>query len=314
MRIRGNWLALLLVCATSYADTTLKIFPALDSTHYLLSAIAAAHHTIQITAYGFTYKKIAQALIQKEKQGVRVQLLIEAQPYRARAENAYIVQRLRRARIEIRYTMPRFLLTHQKTVLIDGQRALIMTGNLTYSSFYTQRNFLLNTQEPSLIAELQRLFQADWSRSTAPFAPQAPLVTSPENSAATLLALIQGAHHRLDIYALAVTDQRILKALMQQRSVKIRILISATAPTVPTKKLCRRGIAVHQLRSLTQHAKVLYRDALDVNRLAYLGSANLTYASLSLNREAGILFSDAPALQQLHTYFEQDWKQSRTLC
>lgn len=310
-----KFFVLLSFCVTSFAYTILKIFPSADGEQFLLSAIQSAQDTIQITEYGFTYKKIALALIQQQKRGVKVQLLIEHQPYRATAENEHIIQQLQRAHIDIHYASSKFSLTHQKTVLIDHQQAIIMTGNLTYSSFYKQRNFMISTNNNDIVENLTRLFFADWYQKIyQPSSPTSSFITSPENSAKKLISFISGSQHTLNIYALELTDKRIIHALLKKNKVAIRLLIASTQQLAQKKELCQGGIEIHQLGYLTQHAKALLRDYSNKNRLAYIGSANLTYPGLSLNREVGIFFSEKKSMTSLHTQFEKDWKDSRSVC
>ena len=74
------------------------------------------------------------------------------------------------------------------------------------------------------------------------------------------------------------------------------------------------GIEVHQLKKLQQHAKALLRDYNHGNALAYVGSANLSYPSLSKNREVGLLLSDKTAIAKLNKTFETDWENSDSVC
>jgi phosphatidylserine/phosphatidylglycerophosphate/cardiolipin synthase-like enzyme len=63
------------------------------------------------------------------------------------------------------------------------------------------------------------------------------------------------------------------------------------------------GVLVRQLRSPTQHSKVMQSD----RKIAFVGSQNVTATSLDLNRELGMLVSDAAVLARLASIFETDW-------
>lgn len=312
--INGTLLSFFL-CFTStcFAKTTLEALPHTGD-HSIITAIESAKHTIQITLYGFTDKKIAAALIKKQSEGINVQLLIEDEPYNASGENLSIVKQLKKAGIAIHYTASTFSFTHQKTLIIDHQRAMILTGNFTYSGVYRQRNFTVTTNDIATIENLNRLFEADWNHTDFSPLKNTALITSPENSWPALHGLIKNSHYQLDIYALELADKRIIHALLKQKS-KIRIIISRSTKIVDKNKWCQQQhIEVRRLGSVEQHAKALLSDYGKSNALAYVGSANLTYTSLSKNREVGVLFSDHTALSQLHKTFEQDWKHSRSIC
>lgn len=296
--------------ATSFATTTLETLPN-HGDESIITAIKSAQHSIQITMYGFTDKKIAATLIKKQSQNINVQVLIESEPYKASGENSRIIRQLKNAGIAIHYNNAQFSLTHQKTILIDRQRALILTGNFTYSGFYRQRNFIVTTNNSDIIENLNNLFDADWNHTPFSLSKNNSFVISPENSWSALNTLINNTHQSLDIYALELTDKRIIHALLNQPA-KIRIIISRSTTIKISDKnnLCRHHIQIHRLKNLDQHAKALLSD----NALAYVGSVNLSYYSLSKNREVGMLFSDKVALNKLNATFENDWKSSSSIC
>lgn len=295
-----------------FANTTLEALPH-HGDKSIISEIESAKHTIKITIYGFTDKKIANALIQQHTKGINVQLLIEPEPYKASEENSIIIKQLENTGIAIHYTSAKFALTHQKTIVIDDQHAMILTGNFTYSGIYRQRNFIVTTDNSDIVKNLCYLFEADWHQSPYLFSQSAFFITSPENSWKTLDNFINNTHQQLDIYALELTDKRIIKALLKQKA-NIRIIASRSTRVFDKKKLCQHSIKIHRLNTLDQHSKALLRDYGQQNSLAYVGSANLSYPSLSKNREVGILFYDKKALEELNATFEKDWKNSVSIC
>ncbi|MES2204948.1 MAG: phospholipase D-like domain-containing protein [Pseudomonadota bacterium] len=297
---------------TSFAKTSLETLPH-HGDQSIISELESAQNTLQITMYGFTDKKIAATLIKKQSQGVNVQLLIENEPYKASGENTQIIRQLKNAGIIIHNNSSTFSLTHQKTILIDQKRAMILTGNFTYSGVYHQRNFIITTDDTNVVKNLTELFEADWNQTHYFPAKNTAFITSPENSWQTLNQLINNTYQTLDIYALEVNDKRIIHALLK-KNIKTRILISHSTRVIDKARLCQHRIAIHRLTKLDQHAKALLKDYGLNNALAYVGSANLTYSSLSKNREVGMLFSDKVALKKLNATFEKDWKNSISIC
>ncbi len=298
--------------ATGFAKTSLEALPH-HGDQSIISELESAQNTIQITMYGFTNKKIASTLIKKQAQGVYVQLLIESEPYKAFGENSNIIRQLKNANIPVRYNSSRFSLTHQKTILLDKQRAMILTGNFTYSGVYRQRNFIVTTDDPKIIKNLNTLFEADWNHAQYTSSENTSFILSPENSWQALNRLIKNTHQTLDIYALELTDKRIIHALLE-KNINTRILISHSTHVIDKTKLCQHHIKMHRLKELDQHAKALLKDYGLDDALAYVGSANLTYSSLSKNREVGMLFSDKVALKKFNATFENDWKNSTSIC
>lgn len=305
---------LLFSFTASLAKTTLEALPHRGD-QSIIAAIHSAKKNIQITMYGFTDEKIAKALIQQHASGVYVQVLIEREPYQALGENSHIIQLLKTAHIAVHYASSTFSLTHQKTILIDNKQALILTGNFTYSGFYRQRNFIVNTNNADIVESLHRLFIADWNQTGYSLSQHSSLVLSPDNSWEILHAFIHATQQQLDIYALELTDKRVIRELLKKKpGVIIRIMTSSPKNIAQKNKLCRQHIEVHQLKKLQQHSKALLRDYNSSNALAYVGSVNLSYPSLSKNREVGLLFSDKTAIAKLNKTFETDWKNSDSVC
>ena len=51
------------------------------------------------------------------------------------------------------------------------------------------------------------------------------------------------------------------------------------------------------------HAKTIIVD----QRVAFLGSENFSYSSLSASRETGVVFSNPNAIQSVNAVFQKDW-------
>jgi hypothetical protein len=67
--------------------------------------------------------------------------------------------------------------------------------------------------------------------------------------------------------------------------------------------LTQSAVPARWLASPAVHVKSIVVDG----TYAYLGSENLSYTSLTKNREIGIVLSDAPAIATMLATFEKDW-------
>ena len=63
------------------------------------------------------------------------------------------------------------------------------------------------------------------------------------------------------------------------------------------------GVQVREDPQLYMHAKIIVVD----NKVAFVGSENISTQSLDQNRELGIIVSDPSALNTLQTTFQNDW-------
>ncbi len=71
--------------------------------------------------------------------------------------------------------------------------------------------------------------------------------------------------------------------------------------------LTRAGGQVHYITKLYMHAKLFVVD----NKIAWIGSENISAASLDQNREAGIIMNDSAIVGKLSDTFQSDWGNSK---
>jgi phosphatidylserine/phosphatidylglycerophosphate/cardiolipin synthase-like enzyme len=280
-----------------------------DGPEPLLAAFNGAGKSIDLVMYLLTDRQVIGALEQAERRGVRVRALLEQHPFGQGPGNADTFSRLERAGVAVRWTDPRFKLTHEKAAVVDGRDALILTLNLTASAFTRNREYGAVDRSPDDVAEVAGLFNADWNRTA--YAPsRLDLVVSPDNARAKLLALIGQAARQLDVESEEVQDAVLEQALIAaaRRGVTVRVVLSPaeSGPDANTKGVERiksGGVQVHYMRKPFVHAKIFVADG----QTAFLGSENISAQSLDANRELGLFMSNPAAVARIQGTFEQDW-------
>lgn len=270
----------------------------------ILTAIKQSKLSINLALYGLTDKSFMQPLAEAKKAGKSVRVLLEPQPYKAMNENAQAIQFLQHTQIPLHWPDTQFKFLHQKTFLFDHHAALVMTFNLTHSSFKNERNFALLITNPAMVQEIQQVFDADWQRQKVTV-ENPNLVWSPDNSRKKILALIQQAQSEIKIYTQNIADYQVIGALAKaaRANIKVQILLS----TLPTQKrlnyLLRAGVKVHFSHGYMIHAKVMLID----QKRAMIGSINLTRTSLDENRELSVITEDKKAVHELIETFKHDF-------
>lgn len=270
----------------------------------LIEAIHHAKKTVNLTLYGFTDTNFMQSLADAKNNGKTVRILLEPHPYRANDENTKAIQFLQHADIPIHWPSEQFKFLHQKTFLLDNDNAIVMTFNLTRSTFKNERNFALRITDAAMVQEIQRVFNADWQQQQS-FVSNPNLVWSPDNSRTKILDFIEQAQSDIKIYTQNIADYEVIGALAQaaRSHVKVQILLSS----MPTKKrlnyLRHAGVKVHKSDGYYIHAKVFIVD----QKRAMVGSINLTKTSLDKNRELSVITYDKKIIQQLTDIFDQDF-------
>ena len=289
-------------------NVRLFVYPE-ESENTLLDAIKGARARVYLTTYLLTDLRVIDMLSQARANGAEARVLLEDAPFGGGVASKSTFERLEKAGIPVKPGNPAFRFTHQKSLVID-ETAYVLTANMTRSAFQANREFGLIITEPADVAEIVAAFNADWERK--PFAPASPrLIWSPINSRARINAVIASATASLDVYAEVVQDNDQVRLMVEaaRRGARVRMIVPPSdggvtaTPTDDMARLRAGGVLVRQLRSPTQHSKVMQSD----RKIAFVGSQNVTATSLDLNRELGMLVSDAAVLARLASIFETDW-------
>jgi phosphatidylserine/phosphatidylglycerophosphate/cardiolipin synthase-like enzyme len=283
----------------------------------ILDAFNNAQTSIDLTIYLLSDREVIAALKNAVLRGVAVRVLLEPNPC---CSNTNSMQRalfseLQEARVQVQWANPAFRLTHAKFAIVDGETGIVMSQNLTKTSFTFNREASIIDRDASDVTALENLFAADWARIS--YTPSDPnLVIANLNARQKLLALINGATKSLMIECEEMQDAQIIEALIaaQKRGVSVRFigaapLTATSGPPQPDenapgrKRLVTGGVGVRVLASPYVHTKTVVAD----NLVAFVGSENFTAASLDTNREVGLLTTDTAVITRLTTVFTKDW-------
>jgi phosphatidylserine/phosphatidylglycerophosphate/cardiolipin synthase-like enzyme len=203
------------------------------------------------------------------------------------------------AGVRVKWSSPRFVYTHEKSMVIDDGTAYIMTTNFTGAAFSANREYIVVDRVPAEAAEVAKVFDADWIG--AAITPSAPnLVVSPVNSRAKILSLIDSARKSLVIQMEFFSDPEVLSHLAARvkAGVATTVMLSYQSPDKcsggdinadEAKALAGVGVTnLAFIHALTMHGKLIIADG----ARAYVGSENLSANSLDNNREMGIIVTD----------------------
>ena len=281
----------------------------------IIDTINHASEEIDGTMYLFTDKKIAQALYFAAKRGVKVRFLLEKSPYEYPDANQKLIQFWKASSIHWHSVpqenpMPQFNLYHAKSLIIDHKELWIMTLNFTYHSFSHknfQRNFIIVDKDKQDIKIVENIFSHDWQYKLQPlkFSAGSTVLASPENMAQSLFDLLLSAKKNIEIYAAGLNNKKFMHILAQKakEGVNIKIIYSEGLTEYDKKYLLGHDVHLYPLsQNHENHAKVIIVD----NKIAYVGSANFTTASLYKNRELGLLIQDQSTIKDLTQQFLKD--------
>jgi phosphatidylserine/phosphatidylglycerophosphate/cardiolipin synthase-like enzyme len=293
----------------------------------VLAMIGAAKKSLDIAIYQLDDVQIEAALVSDEARGVAVRVILSRGYAGATSTmNAATYDFLMAHGVPVRWSPPYFSLTHEKSLVTDGDRAVIMTFNLVSKYYATGRDFGIVDADPRDVMAIEHTFGADWNGSGAvsagvPFGSGNDgdggddLVWSP-GARPALIDLIHGAKRSLSIYNEEMEDPIITKALIDAARRGVEVFIDMTGADEwkwQFAELTTAGVHVRTYADAPEaplyiHAKVIVADAGSVSARAFIGSENFSTGSLDNNRELGIMVSNQGIIASLMRTFTADWR------
>lgn len=288
----------------------------------IIAALNAAQRSVWLEMYLLTDKKIISALEEDAHRGLDVRVMLEPHPYGSGSITPReTLDKLTAAGVKTQASSPDFALTHEKGLLIDGQTAYIMTSNFTLSALggtkqTTNREYGIIDSNPTDVKSIEAIFNADWQRTQVQI-NDPNLVVSPENSRAAFVSLINSAQTSLTIEAEEMQDAGIEQALLNVARHNVQVQIVLPAPgnsSTDTNRdginvLKQAGIHVREDARLYIHAKIIMVD----RHRVFVGSENISSASLDKNCELGIVVADQTVINTIQQAFQQDWNDGQNV-
>jgi phosphatidylserine/phosphatidylglycerophosphate/cardiolipin synthase-like enzyme len=278
--------------------------------------ISEASHTVDMTMYQLSDAKAQDALKAAAKRGVRVRVLLDSDPQGGGgpAQNGPAASDLASGGVEVRWAWPGTL-WHQKSLVRDGDAAIVMTANLYAPYYRIMRDYAVVIDSVATARGMEATFDHDWNETSSPPSPgviptASELVWSPGAQAA-LVGLIDSA--RPGTTLLAEDEQLgsppIEAALIRaaKRGVSVEFVMTLSPQYASALTTLAAGgvhVGVYQPNApIYIHAK-----AMSVNGdTAYEGSANFTTAMTNQNRNVGIITKDPVVVAGITSVMASDY-------
>jgi len=278
----------------------------------IYNIITAAKKTIDMTMYELTDTQAEQLLAQAAAAGVTVRVILDQNLEKSNNQAAYTY--LSQNGVQVHWANPTYAATHQKTITADDSTTAIMTLNLTSQYYSTSRDFAVIENDPNDISAIEQVFNADFQNQTVTPPDGDDLVWSPTNSQTALLNLINSAEHSLLIENEEMSDTNIVNALVSAASRGVLVQIAMTNDdneyASEFKQLVAAGAEIStyaETASLYIHAKVILADYGSPDAQVFIGSENFSNASLTENRELGLIISNAAIMASIDTTLTSDF-------
>ncbi len=295
--------------ATNYS---LLILPDQGETA-IYNFINSATSSIDLTMYELTDTTVTTDLVNREKAGVNVRVILDNAE---KSVNQTAFNALQAGGVAVTFSSTAFTFTHQKTLTVDNRESFISTGNLDSRFYSTSRDYGVFDTDAADVAAIVAVFNADFAKTAITPSDGDDLVWSPTDSQTHLLALINGAQHSLDIEQEEFSDTAVVNAIVaaEKRGVTVRVVVES--PSSYTTELNEVTAAGGKVTGYTDpngfyiHAKAIIADFGTATAKIFLGSENFSDNSLNDNRELGLIITDPGVINGVESTFNADFNQT----
>jgi len=295
------------------------VFPD-DTVKPIVDAINAAEKSILIKMFLFSDPELIDAVIAAKQRGVKVKVMLNPARRNGEDENEETEAKLKAADIEVRDSNPSFIITHEKSMVVDGRLAFVKSLNWETKNLTETRDYAIITSNPHEVEEIILCFDADWHRKEFDPGEDARLIWCSLNGRTRIAHFIDQAKHTLFIQNERFQDLVIIERIVRAASRGVKVHVMASPPhTLKRDKLVEGvgglrimddvGIKIHKLKHLKLHGKMLLADGCR----AIIGSINLAPGSFDHRRELAIEVHDEEVIERLKMIAHHDWENSHTL-
>jgi phosphatidylserine/phosphatidylglycerophosphate/cardiolipin synthase-like enzyme len=287
----------------------------------ILKTLEGAKTTLDIKMFQFTDPVLMEAVIKAHKRGVKVRVMLNPSRFTGEHDNDEAFEVFKNAKVPVEETNPKYPITHEKSMVVDGVQAFIMSLNWAPKYFGETRDYGLVTNDPDEVAEVAACFEADWNRTDFTPPPVSNLIWSVGKARQEVIDFMNGADKSLYIQHEKYVDTPVIEALVHAK-MKRDVKVHAMALPVHSLRDFYRldgiaglrllddlGIHVHKLQGIHLHAKLIIAD----KHRALLSSFNIYPKCFNERRELGIRFNDPSLIKRLVEIFEKDWENSKRM-
>ena len=285
-----------------------------DGAQSVVDLIGRARHELRLKQFKLQSETIEEALRQARSRGVRIRAMLNPHTSGGDRWNDEAYAKLQSWGIEVAWTSEAFPVTHEKSIVVDGEAALIATFNLSDKYFSETRDYGVITYAQPAVQQVIDGFEADWHRHFFDPDLSVGLVWSSFHSRGQMATVIDTAKERLWVQHPKFVDAVILERLIaaRERGVKVRVLCGGKHGIsdwdvydtfASLRMLSRAGVKVRRQKHLKLHAKLIVVD----RSRALVGSMNIDRSAFDLRRELGIETAAPEVVERCVELFKHDW-------
>ncbi|MEO6845844.1 MAG: phospholipase D-like domain-containing protein [Chthoniobacterales bacterium] len=280
--------------------------------------IDSAKKTLLLKQFTFTEVTIMDAVKEAKDRGVDVRIMLNPHRSSGSRANDETFEWMQKAGVNIQWASPKFAVTHEKSIVVDGERAMIATYNLCEKYFTQTRDYGIIVDDPRKVKQVVEAFEADWKHEDFHPDRESGLLWSNANSRHLMCDFIDSATTMLAIQHPKFVDATVLDRIIaaRVRGVHVRVLCGGrhgisdwdVLDTFSSLRVLHRfDVKVHKQKNLRLHAKLIIVD----ESRALVGSMNIDRSAFDLRRELGVFVEEPEMVTGLQKVFMHDWAESK---
>jgi phosphatidylserine/phosphatidylglycerophosphate/cardiolipin synthase-like enzyme len=277
------------------------------------SFIDSAKSSIDVTMYAFADPNAQAALLGAAHRGVDVRVMFDSDSNGQQIDQAAYAA-LKAGGVHVEWAFPG-VLWHQKSIMVDSKRVMIMTANLDAQYYPIIRGFLVTTDNPATVSGIVSTFNTDFTHTTS--APQrgvipagSELIWAPgaQNPLVSLIGTAKPGTTLItenEQFTSPVIAQALVAAA--KRGVTVDVVLTYNASYAPTfNTLVAGGVRV---RTYAANAPLYIQSkAMTVNNSTlYVGSVNFVQSSMNADRNVGLVTTNSVLVHDIQATMMQDF-------
>ena len=226
-------------------------------------------------------------------------------------------EQLKNAGIAVKWSSSKFYVTHEKSIVVDENAALVATFTLMEKYFTLTRDYGIITDNPYHVAQIVEVFNADWEERIGTATLMKACCGAIRIRATTWRNSLTRPPNAWMYNTLNTSTRSFSNASRRRQTAVSKCTFSAAASTASANGHPRhlrvaadvdavRRQKVHKQKNLRVHAELIVVD----NRHALVGSMNIDRSAFDLRRELGIMTDDRAIVGRLKAVFDSDWELS----
>jgi cardiolipin synthase len=291
-----------------------------DTSQPVVEAINGAKKSLRVKMFVFSDPELLRVVIAAKRRGVDVRIMLNPTRRDGESENEASRKALLAGGVNVIDSNPAFVLTHEKSMVIDDELAFVKSLNWKTTNLTETRDYAVVTTHRHEVGEVIDCFEADWKRKAFEPGDDAHLIWCTTNGRERIAQFIDDAKHTLFLQNERYQDAVIIERLVRAATRGVKVHVMARPPyKLKKEKLTEAvgglrtlddvGIKVHKLKHLKLHGKMLFADGVRM----IVGSINLAPGSFDNRRELAIEVRDDKPVARMTKIAHHDWKHSQAL-